>query len=160
VHIEARAQVQIAAPPDTVFDVGADYRSFARFMHGYGPIPGITSARMHGDAAPAAGARRDIHMSDGSTVEEVILAFDRPSQHRYRWVRPPAPPFSLVVRVAEGEWLFEPAQGGRETRLIWTYGFELTSALAYPAALILRAVFARWMRQNLERLRTLIEASG
>lgn len=159
-HIEARAQVQIAASPEVVFDTGADYRSFARFIHAYGPIPGITSAQMHGDAAPAAGLHRDIHMSDNTTIEEVILAFDRPARHRYRWVRPPKPPFSLLVRSGEGDWLFEPAQGGRATRLIWTYAFELTSPLVYPAALVLRAVFARWMQKNLERLRAQIEAAG
>jgi uncharacterized protein YndB with AHSA1/START domain len=160
VKIEARAQVQIAAGPEAVFDTGADYRSFAHFIHAYGPIPGITSVQMHGDAAPAAGLHRDVHMTDGTTIEEVILAFDRPTRHRYRWVRPPAPPFSLLVRMGEGDWSFEPAQGGRATRLIWTYGLELTSPLAYPLALVLRAVFARWMQKNLEALRTLIEARG
>jgi hypothetical protein len=160
VLIEARAQVQIAAPPEAVFDTGADYRAFARFIHAYGPIPGIVSAQMHGGAAPAAGVHRDVHISDRSTLEEVILAFDRPSRHSYRWVRPPAGPLALVVRVGEGDWLFEPVQGGRATRLIWTYSFELTSPLAYPAALVLRVVFARWMQKNLDRLRALIEAAG
>lgn len=159
-HIEARAQVQIAASPEVVFDIGADYRSFARFIHAYGPIPGITSVRMHDDAAPVAGLHRDVHMTDSTTIEEVILAFDRPARHRYRWVRPPAGPFSLVVRVGEGDWLFEPVQGGRATRLIWTYTFELTSPLAYPAGLVLRVVFARWMQKNLDRLRTMIEAAS
>ena len=156
-QLEARAQVEIAAPPEAVFDVGADHRNFARFIHAFGPIPGIASSRMHADAVPAAGAHRDVHMSDGSTIEEVILAFDRPSRHGYRWLRAPAGPFSLIVRAGEGEFRFEPTHGGRATRVCWTYTFELTSPLVYPIALVARVLFERWMDRALVALRALIE---
>jgi uncharacterized protein YndB with AHSA1/START domain len=159
-QLEARAQLEIAVSPEAVFDCATDYRNFARFIHAYGPIPGVRSAEMHGGTAPAAGVHRDVHMSDGTTVEEEILAFDRPSHHRYRWVRPPAPPFSLLVRAGEADWQFEPVQGGRATRLTFTYSFQLTSVLAYPLGLVLVRVFERWMMKALDGLRAQVEAGG
>ncbi|HSQ67210.1 MAG TPA: SRPBCC family protein [Polyangiaceae bacterium] len=157
---EARAQVEISATPEVVFDAGADYRNFTRFIHAYGPIPGIRSAVMLGGAAPGTGSHREIHLSDGSTIEEAVLAFERPARHRYRLVHPPAMPFRLIVGGGEGDWRFEPSPHGPGTRVTWTYRLQLTTPLVWPMAMVLRALFGRWMQQALERLRGLVEAGS
>jgi hypothetical protein len=86
-------------------------------------------------------------MTDGSVVREEVLAWERPSRHRYRWLDPPAFPFSLLVRSGEGDWRFAPADGG--TRIEWVYTFELTSPLVSPLAAALMPVFRRWMQRAL-----------
>jgi len=159
-RIETQARIEVAATPEAVFDLATDLRNFPRLMRPLGIIPGIASAEMAPGATPSAGAHRFIRLTDGNTLEELILALDRPSQHRYRWVHPPAPPFSLVVRGGEGAWSFMPSERGHGTTLVLSYCFELTSVFAYPVALVVVARFRRWMQQTLEHVRSALESPG
>jgi Polyketide cyclase / dehydrase and lipid transport len=152
-HVHTRAQLEIAASPEVVFDLAADYRNLSRFVRPSLGIPGVERAEMVGGGPAKAGMLRRLEMSDGSAVEEELLALDRPRLHSYRWTRPPAPPLSLLVRGAQASWVFEPAPSGRGTTLTWSYAFELSSPLAYPAGLLLRGLFSRWMRATLARVR-------
>jgi len=154
VKLSAHASVEIPRPAAEVFDFASSCEGFPRFIGPYGPIPGIARAEMVNGAAPKAGAERRIHMTDGSVVAEEVLAYERPSRHRYRWLKPPAFPFSLVVRSGEGDWRFAPAGGG--TRVDWHYSFELTSPLAWPFAAGLVLVFRRWMQSALLRARAVL----
>lgn len=153
--LTARAWVEIPRDAGRVFDFTTSCEGFPRFIWAFGPIPGITRAEMVGGQPPKAGAERRIHMTDGDVIEEELLAYDRPSRHRYRWLKPPAFPFSLLVRNAEGDWRFTAANGG--TRIEWDYTFELTSALVLPFAAPLMMVFRSWMRRTLLRARTVLE---
>jgi uncharacterized protein YndB with AHSA1/START domain len=156
-RLSAHATVEIPRPAEAVFDFTTSCEGFPRFIGSFGPIPGIVRAEMLGAAAPKAGAERRIHMTDGSVVDEEVLAYDRPSRHRYRWLKPPAFPFSLIVRAGEGDWRFTPASGG--TRIEWDYHFELTTPLAWPLAAALMFVFRRWMQRALLRARSVLTAS-
>lgn len=148
-------EIEIGAGPEVVFDLAASVEGFARFVKPSGPIPGVVSGQMIGGAVPAAGARRVLQMSDGSTVEEEILAFERPGLHHYRWANPPAAPLSWLVRGAESRWVFRPSATG--TALQWTYDFTLASPLAFPFALVVVQLFKRWMTQALERIKLAAE---
>ena len=75
----------------------------------------------------------------------------------YRWLKPPAFPFSLIVRHGEGDWHFSAANGG--TRIDWEYTFELTSPLAWPLAAAVMLIFRRWMQRALLRARSVLTAS-
>jgi uncharacterized protein YndB with AHSA1/START domain len=150
------ASVEIPRPVEQVFDFATSCEGFPRFIWAFGPIPGITRAEMLGGLAPKAGAERHIHMTDGNVVEEELLAYDRPSRHSYRWLKPPAFPFSIIVRTAQGDWRFTAANGG--TRIDWDYTFELTSPLALPLAAPLMMIFRRWMQRTLLRARTVLTA--
>ncbi len=145
-----RAEIEIARPIEEVFDLACACDGFPRFLFPYGPIPGVASSNMVDVPAPKAGARRDVHMTDGSTIQEEVLAFDRPSRHRYRWVNRPAPPFSWLVRGGEGDWTFTPTAAG--TRIVWIYRFELTSPLALLVAPPVLVLFRRWMQRGLAAL--------
>lgn len=159
-QIGARARIEVAASPERVFAVATDLRNFPRLMLPHGIIPGIASAEMAAGATPAAGARRFLELSDGNTIEEEVLAFDRPSRHRYRWVRPPAGSFGLLVRGGEGNWSFAPSERGQGTTLVWSYRFELTSIWVYPVAMLVVSQFQRWMEETLERVRSAAVSSG
>jgi hypothetical protein len=151
-RLDARARIELTVTPEEAFDLAADMRNFARLIRPRGIIPGISGAEMVAGALPVAGSRRLIKLTDGNVVEEEILAFDRPSQHRYRWVHPPALPFGLIVRSAEGTWTFEPSERGHGTTLIWNYRFTLTSVFVYPVALLLVSSFRRYMEQALQNV--------
>src|SRR5262249_44368140 len=128
-----------------------DHATFARVLRPLGPIPGITGVEMVDGAALVPGAQRRVAMTDGSVVLEEILDHAPPRRHRYCWLKPPAPPFSWLVRTGEGDWVFSPA--GEGTDLEWTYSFELPSPLAAPLAAPVLLLFRRWMANGLERIR-------
>lgn len=152
--LTARASVEIPRPADRVFDFATSCEGFPRFIWAFGPIPRITRAEMVGGQSPEAGAQRHIHMTDGNVVEEELLAYDRPSRHHYRWLKPPAFPFSLIVRTAEGDWRFTTIKGA--TRIEWAYSFELTSVFVWPLSMPLIFIFRHWMHRTLERARTVL----
>jgi len=146
-EIRTLAAQDFAAPIDTVFDLAVDHRQFSRFMKKTGPIPGIAEAEIEGGGKVTKGARRRVKMTDGSTMEEEIVALERPSRHQYRWLNRPAFPFSLLVRGAEATWTFVPKGSG--ARVEWRYRFELTSPLVYPLAAPVVSIFRRWMANAL-----------
>ena len=91
-------------------------------------------------------------MTDGTVLEEVILAYDPPVKHSYGWEGGAKLPFSLIVRSGTGTWTFTEVEGG--TRIVWSYTFGLTSALAYPVAWPIAQLFRGWMQQGLDAIRT------
>jgi hypothetical protein len=145
----------VAEPPETVFDFAVACETFPRVLLALGPLPGIVRAEMRDGAAPAPGALRSIYLSDGTMVEEEVLAHERPVRHRYRWTRPPAPPLGWLVRDGEGEWAF--AASPRGTRIRWSYRFELSHFLASPLAWPVVLLFRLWMSRGLTRIRDALE---
>jgi len=153
-NVSARADIEIRRAADDVFDLAASCEGFPRFIHRLGPIPGVTHAELVDAAVPKSGVRRRISTTDGNVIEEELLAFERPSRHRYRWRNRPPLPFRLLVSGAEGDWSFAPIAGG--TRIVWDYRFELTSPFVYPLAAVGMALFRRWMQRALARLSSLL----
>jgi hypothetical protein len=100
------------------------------------------------------GSRRRLALTDGTFMEEEVIAFDRPREHSYRWLNAPPMPIGLIVRGAQGSWHFAPE--GTGTRIHWQYRFELSTPLVYPLALVLVAAFRGWMRASGECVRALL----
>jgi hypothetical protein len=156
-QVQTRARIEIPLLPERAFDLAVADETFPRTLRGYGPIPGLARVETVG-GAPVAGATRRVSMTDDSVIVEELLEHERPRRHRYRWLEPPAPPFSLLVRSAEGDWKFSPAGAG--TSIEWTYRFELTSPLVLPLAAPVVWLFRRWMERGLARLRDLAAAAA
>ena len=91
-------------------------------------------------------------MTDGTVLEEVILDYDPPARHRYRWVGGAKFPFSLLVHSGTGNWEFTEVETGT-TQIVWSYTIELTSPLAYPLALPIVWLFRGWLQQGLDAVR-------
>jgi hypothetical protein len=87
-------------------------------------------------------------------MDEAVVAFERPREHTYRWLKAPPMPIGLIVRSAEGSWRFEPDPRG--TRIHWRYRFQLSSPLALPFALPLVAAFRNWMKKSLDCVQVLL----
>jgi Polyketide cyclase / dehydrase and lipid transport len=154
-QLKTRAVIEIPKPIEQVYDFSVATSSFPRALHKVGPIPGILAIEMLGGAVPAAGARRKVTMTDGSTIDEEILALERPFRHRYRWLNKPKFPFSLMVRWGEGDWTFTAASGGG-TRIEWVYRFQLTTPLLAPMTALTLLLFRRWMQKGLGRIKTIL----
>src|SRR5262245_9170014 len=150
-RVETSASTEVPRPLEATFDFATAADSFAKVLHPLGPIPGIRGAEIVGGGEAKTGCRRLIYMSDGSTVDEELLAYDRPKRHRYRWASKPAFPFSLLVKAGEGDWHFSPEGAG--TRIDWTYRFELTTPLVYPLGVLIVGLFRRWMEAGLAAIR-------
>ncbi|MGB8332007.1 MAG: SRPBCC family protein [Polyangiales bacterium] len=120
-------------------------------MHSRGPFAGITKVEKHDGQMLAKDAKRRVFMTDGTVLEEVILEYDPPVRHNYRWTGGAKFPFSLLVRSGTGNRDFIETEGG--TRIVWTYTFGLTSPLAYPLAIPIVWLFKRWLQQGLDVIR-------
>lgn len=146
------AHVEIARPAEAVFDHAVDPLKMPGLFVGYGPIPGIREVEIEGGGPPRAGVLRRVTNSDGSVVEEELVALARPHRQAYRLLRGFRPPFSWLVRAGEGEWTFTSTDSG--TEVSWRFGFELTTSLAWPlASVLLHTAFRAAMRRCLLRLR-------
>lgn len=149
-EIRTQASVVVDRPLEEVFDFAVAPESQPLLLCAAPPIPGVTGVEMLDGRTLETGAQRRVLLSDGSTLREEVVAFERPHRHRYRWLDPPAAPLHLLVSAAEGDWAFS-GHGGR-TRIDWTYTFTLTSPLAWPLASVVAWLFGRWMQQSLERV--------
>ncbi len=116
-----RAEVRIPRPVEAVFALAAGRTSnLARFFSGHKPlIPGIRSAVLVGrEDPPLAGTLRDVALSDGTSIQERVLAFDAPRLHRYDMAK-----MNLLQRIIcsnmVSEWRF--AEDGDGARVTWEY---------------------------------------
>jgi hypothetical protein len=147
--LSTQTSVQAPGAADAVFGRAIDSSRFPAMYLAFGPIPAIVSVDELG-SGPALGSKRRVTMSDGSVIDEELVAFERPTRYGYRWLTRPKPPFGWLIAGAVADWTFTGA--GDRTRVDWVYTFTLTSPLAAPLALIVMAIFKRWMTKALERL--------
>ena len=91
-QISARAEEHVPRPPEHVFDFATACETFPKVLLPLGPVAGIAHADLLDGAPLRTGARRRIVLTDGSIIDEQILAFERPRRHRYRWLNPPPAP--------------------------------------------------------------------
>jgi hypothetical protein len=150
-NISTSASIVIPRSREAVFAHATANTTAERTLRPRGPVAGIAKVEMFEGQALAAGSWRRITMTDGAVLEEVILDYDPPVKHRYRWTGGVKPPLSFLVRSGTGCWDFTEANGG--TRIDWSYIFELTSPLAYPLAMPIAWFFKGWLQQGLEAIR-------
>lgn len=117
------------APIASVFACAVDPARLPAMFRGFWPVAGIT--RIDHEVAPAIGARRRITLSDGSSLQETVTAWDVPARHAYR-LTGFRPPMSWLVREGNADWRF--GSQGNDTDVTWSYVFTLTGVLAWPLA--------------------------
>lgn len=150
-QITTHAKVTIPLPRQAVFNYAVDSENLKKDLAPYGPIAGIVDGVMLDGQPLEQGARRRMTLTDGTVLDEDILAFDPPNEHQYRWSSGLKPPFAWLVRAGEGRWLFTDVEGG--TQVDWHYTFDLRSPLAYPFTLAITGLFRRWQLQGLNSIR-------
>lgn len=152
VRVGASAEVRIARPREEVFDLMVSLDAMPELFTGEGPVPGVVKVEVAGGGPLRTGAIRRVTHTDGSVVEEVIVALERPLLQCYRLVSGFRFPFSLLVREGAGTWTLLP--DGTSTRVRWELAFDLTTALARPLARrVIEGPFRSAMQACLERMR-------
>jgi hypothetical protein len=115
-----------------------------RFYPRFRVIPAVVAVTDQTGGWDVVGQTRTLHLSDGSTVVETTTDVDRPALFAYELTQFTRL-FGGLVDHARAEWRFEPADGG--TRITWTYVFFGLPGRGWIVALIVRAVWAAYMRR-------------
>ncbi len=146
----AASAVAVGATVAELFDRVADPAAAAAFFRGYGPIPPIAEVRLLTPAPIGTGSRREVVLTDGSTLAEEVVEFEPPRLHRYR-ISQYGPPLGRLFRSSQGTWSFTPESNG--ARVTWSYEYELVSVWAWPAAvLFVKVLMHGAMRRAVARL--------
>ncbi len=151
-NVSTSASIIVPKPRDEVFEFCCRNDTFERHLRPKGPIAGVRKSEFLPGESLSAGAHRQITLTDGSVLEEVVLDYAPSTLHRYQWSKGLKGPFALLVRSGTGAWRFSDVSGG--TKIEWGYDFALKSPLAYPLALPIMPIFKGWLMQSLESIRT------
>jgi hypothetical protein len=124
VHVTVRASRERAFEHIVPIDLSAIFT-------GYGPLPAVSGTRDQTGPWDAAGQTRTVLLSDGSSAQEALTAYHRPSHFAYT-VRGFTGILRFLVTEARGEWWFEPAPAAQGTDIRWKYEFVSRSAWLEP----------------------------
>src|SRR4051812_11711311 len=124
--LRIREATLIDSDSQCVFDHAImDVNVLAKTVDRIGPLPGVARAVVVGGDSLAVGSNRRVQLTDGSVLNEEIIALDPPSRMAYRQMTGFGFPFSMLVRGAEGQYILTPS--GKGTALAWDVRFDLTS---------------------------------
>jgi carbon monoxide dehydrogenase subunit G len=136
--------VEIGAPPQSVWRLLTDIHKMPMFS-GFGPIPGIQSARWVVGESCLEGAARQVRNTDGSThIEDVVIAAP-PSRLEDR-IHGFTSPFRLLVREVRDRFELVPKDGA--TVLERTFAIELKSPVWLPVAAMLVPLLRQAVRRH------------
>jgi hypothetical protein len=152
-NVTTSASITIPRARETVFELATQNDTYERALLPYGPIAGVVEVQLVEGGALQRGALREAWLTDGSVLVEEILEHDVPTRHRYKWTGGLKPPIAWLLRSGEGTWTFSEVTDG--TRIEWSYEFELRSPLAYTIAPPMAALFRRYQKKALARIRDL-----
>ena len=126
---------------------------------GYGPLPAITGSRNQTGGWDAAGQTRTVALSDGSTAQELLTAYQRPRYFSYT-VSAFSGALRFLVGSANGEWWFEAAPSSASTHIKWRYAFNARSAWLAPLVWFITLFLWRgYMRKALLLAKAQLESS-
>jgi hypothetical protein len=111
-HIGVTRQIFIPGRIEEVFDFVAAEDMLPKILTGYGLVPGVASTSDISGPWDRPSSHRIVHLLDGSTVNEGITAYDRPSYFAYR-VSNPSFALKHLMTEAHGQFWFAPAKGER-----------------------------------------------
>ena len=157
-QIQTNAQVTINDSIESVFDISTDCQNLPKFFTGYKAIPAIVSAKTVDGLPLHKGSTRIVNNSDGSSVEEIIVEVRRPTIQKYQLIKGLKPPFSWLVSIASGSWLYEAID--TRTKITWEFNFEVRNIFAYWIFLLLvKNPFQRSQEICLGNIKSYIEQS-
>ncbi|MER9971899.1 hypothetical protein [Mesorhizobium sp. M0060] len=101
-------EVFISHAIQDVFDFVAAEDVLPKILTGYGMVPGVASTSDISGPWDRPGSHRVVHLADGSTANEGLTHYDRPSYFAYR-VSDPSFALKHLMTEARGQFWFEPA---------------------------------------------------
>jgi len=153
----AEVHADILAPCDKAFShiVPID---LATIFTGFGPLPAVKGTRDQTGAWDAAGQSRTVLLSDGSSAQEALTAYQFPSHFAYT-----VKGFTGVLRFfaseAHGEWWFKQGSANQPTTVHWRYEFVSRSRWLEPiVCLITQRLWRGYMAKALRLSKAQVEA--
>jgi uncharacterized protein YndB with AHSA1/START domain len=128
-------ETHFSAPRERVFQVFAEDSAFTAFP-GSWPIPGISQlVHLSGDGTQA-GDRLLMKNSDGTSHEEIVVAYE-PGRLMQLKVGPFHSPLSLLVKEGVDQAEFLDEANGHGSRLRQSFSFEAKSFFVFPLVWLL-----------------------
>jgi hypothetical protein len=123
---------------------------------GYGPLPSVTGIEHQVGNWDASGQTRTVHLSDRSSVQELLTKYEHPRHFGYT-VSDFTGVLGFLTTSANGEWWFSD-NSSDQTTIEWRYTFNARSILAVPILwLITHLLWRNYMNNALQRSKLLIE---
>lgn len=123
---------------------------------GYGPLPSVTGIENQVGNWDIAGQTRTVHLSDRSSVQELLTKYEHPQYFSYT-VSGFTGVLGFLTTSANGEWWFS-VNSSDQTMIKWRYTFNARSVLAVPILwLITHLLWRNYMNNALQRSKALIE---
>jgi hypothetical protein len=144
------AKVEGFAPakPDRTFAIMTPSDP-TRFYPTFGPIPAIVRVEDQTGAWDAVGQSRKLTLADGGTFVERLKVVDAPRRFAYQ-LTDFTGFFGNLVAFADAEWDFDASIEG--TRIRWTYTYHAQPKRGWIVRLMVKLVFARYMKRVLPLL--------
>ena len=156
--LSAIVEVEVKANQSAAFEhiVPIDLTSI---FTGYGPLPAVTGIQNQVGAWDAVGQTRTVHLSDGSSAQELLTKYEHPHYFSYT-VSGFTGTLRFLTTSANGEWWFGGAASGR-THIKWRYAFNARSVFAVPVLWFIANVLWRgYMRKALLRAQEHVESNA
>ena len=145
-RVTTEAVFGFVAPPADVFAVASDHTLLPHFFQGVGPVPAVKNVTLE-----EGGALRLVEQSDGSVIQQRVVATDEPWMMEFALVGGFEAPFKFLVKRGGGLWRFRPSDHGCVVK--WQVYFELRTVAAYPLIkLLLDGPYRRAMYECLNRM--------
>lgn len=122
------------------------------FHRRYGPIPPIKGTDQDG-VWGTAGQVRTIHLADGGSMREELVAVDAPHEFRYEITGVTGPMKPLAARI-EGSWAF--VEVGTGCRITWSWVIHPASSAAALALPVFGRLWKGYARRALDHLEELL----
>jgi hypothetical protein len=123
---------------------------------GYALLPSVTGIENQVGDWDASGQTRTVHLSDRSSVQELLTKYEHPRYFSYT-VSGFSGVLGLLTTSANGEWWFS-VNSTDETAIEWRYTFNPRSILAVPILWsIANLLWHNYMNQAIQRSKALIE---
>jgi Polyketide cyclase / dehydrase and lipid transport len=126
-NVDVTLDVLVPCQIGDVFDFVAAEDVLPKILTGYGLVPGVASTSNVSGPWDRPGSTRVVHLLDGSTVNEGVTHYDRPTYFAYR-VSEPTFSLKYFMSYARGQFWFAPTESG--TQVKWTYSFRVKNAVA------------------------------
>jgi len=153
ISIATRAEAPLAQ--SFAAAVGMDAQTMTRAR---GPLPGVDSTQGHNGAWSAIGQKRELALSNKSSVTEELVAFTQDSTYAYR-ITGFSGFFGALITEARGEWHFTMT-GAQSTKIDWTYFFTPKGGVSqYVAWLVVKLFWPGYLRDALGRVKAAAEAA-
>lgn len=153
-QITTQVSIDIARGRDEVFAFATATPTLPMIFRGKGLIPGVKSVEVAGGNGVTTikpGSVRHLLMTDGSTLDENFVEFERPSVIAYQ-MSGLRPPLSLLVSAAGGRWVF--TGDDKNTHITWTYTTTPRNVLISPiTALTIRVFMNAAMKDCFQQLK-------